>query len=122
MKTCTKCKQTKPLEMFETVYGGSECRRADCKDCRRALAQQRANLRKRIEEPSEDHVCPVCTRSHDEVDTWCLDHCHTTGAFRGWICNNCNVAIGNFKDNIQSMERAIEYLKAPSSDKQMQLW
>jgi hypothetical protein len=39
------------------------------------------------------------------------DHNHTTGLFRGTLCNNCNIAIGHFKDNPDLCVRASEYLK-----------
>ena len=39
-----------------------------------------------------------------------LDHNHTTGEFRGWLCTNCNTGIGKLGDNLQGLERAMEYL------------
>jgi len=27
------------------------------------------------------------------------------------LCNNCNLALGNFKDKIETLEKAINYLK-----------
>lgn len=41
----------------------------------------------------------------------CLDHCHETGAFRGWLCFRCNTAIGKLGDNLAGLERAIAYLR-----------
>lgn len=41
-----------------------------------------------------------------------LDHCHRTGKIRSFLCGNCNRGIGSFKDNIQSLESAILYLKS----------
>ncbi len=40
-----------------------------------------------------------------------LDHDHTTGAFRGWLCNRCNLALGHLGDNIKGLERALAYLR-----------
>lgn len=40
-----------------------------------------------------------------------LDHCHATGAFRGWLCNRCNRGLGYFDDNIEGLDRAVRYLK-----------
>lgn len=40
-----------------------------------------------------------------------LDHCHETGAFRGWLCWPCNVGIGHLGDTSASLIRALEYLK-----------
>jgi len=42
----------------------------------------------------------------------CVDHDHTTGKFRGLLCHRCNTGIGNFKENIQSLKNAIEYLES----------
>jgi len=41
----------------------------------------------------------------------CVDHCHKTGKVRGLICNSCNIGLGVFKDNVEVLQRAIEYLK-----------
>lgn len=40
-----------------------------------------------------------------------LDHDHTTGRFRGWLCHGCNVGLGLFRDSIENLQRAITYLK-----------
>lgn len=45
-----------------------------------------------------------------------LDHCHSTGKVRGWLCDNCNRGLGLFKDNIKHLESAIEYLKSSRND------
>jgi len=39
-----------------------------------------------------------------------VDHDHETGKVRGLICASCNVALGNFKDDVNTMANAIEYL------------
>jgi len=41
----------------------------------------------------------------------CVDHNHETGEVRGLLCSNCNSGLGMFKDNINIMENAIEYLE-----------
>jgi hypothetical protein len=43
------------------------------------------------------------------------DHCHVTGAFRGWLCASCNTAIGKLGDNLQGVYNAVRYL-TPASD------
>jgi len=40
-----------------------------------------------------------------------VDHCHITGKIRGLLCKSCNVALGGFKDNIESLKKAIKYLE-----------
>ena len=43
--------------------------------------------------------------------TFHLDHCHETGAFRGWVCNACNTGRG-IMDNIERLEKRIAFLRA----------
>jgi hypothetical protein len=40
-----------------------------------------------------------------------IDHCHNTGKVRGLLCDHCNKGLGLFKDNIDYLNKAIEYLK-----------
>ena len=40
-----------------------------------------------------------------------VDHCHTTGKVRGILCHHCNSGLGHFRDSIDNLEIAIEYLK-----------
>lgn len=44
----------------------------------------------------------------------CLDHCHETGAFRGWLCNRCNIVLGAIGDDRASLikwsAQALAYL------------
>ena len=55
-------------------------------------------------------ACPICERSLD----WCsqpnIDHDHKTGKVRALLCQQCNVGLGSFTDNIRSLWRAILYL------------
>jgi hypothetical protein len=60
----------------------------------------------------QEHKCAICLTSDTDLDKLLsVDHCHTTGKIRGLLCNNCNLALGNFKDNLNSLENAIKYLK-----------
>lgn len=51
--------------------------------------------------------CYLCGADEDKV----LDHCHTTGEVRGVLCRQCNQALGLFKDNLETLENAIIYLR-----------
>lgn len=56
--------------------------------------------------------CECCGGT--SVKALALDHCHETGVFRGWLCSSCNMGLGLLGDNIESLDRAIDYLKRSS--------
>lgn len=53
--------------------------------------------------------CYICLEQKDYYLH--VDHDHNTGYIRGLLCNNCNRALGLFKDNRESLLRAIQYLQ-----------
>jgi hypothetical protein len=34
-----------------------------------------------------------------------FDHCHATGAFRGWLCDRCNLTLGQAKDDAKLLTK-----------------
>lgn len=40
----------------------------------------------------------------------CLDHCHLTGLFRGWLCHKCNSALGLAGDTPEAVRRLLSYI------------
>lgn len=56
-------------------------------------------------------VCAVCREGAPEH----VDHDHATGKVRGIWCFNCNGGLGQFRDRIDILERAIDYLRSSSS-------
>lgn len=55
--------------------------------------------------------CAICRAEQPGARGWCLDHCHTTGRFRGVLCMPCNLGIGYFKDDPDTIRNAITYLR-----------
>jgi len=53
-------------------------------------------------------VCSICQSMPDK---WHVDHDHDTGVVRGVLCHHCNTALGNFRDDVKLLERAIAHLR-----------
>jgi len=56
---------------------------------------------------SQDGKCAICREAQEDLQ---IDHCHDSGKVRGMLCGPCNRALGLFKDNPNSIKRAVEYL------------
>lgn len=59
---------------------------------------------------SEPTLCECCGNPSGKY-RFNLDHSHTTGKFRGWLCNKCNAAIGALGDTLEGVLRAAAYLQ-----------
>ena len=123
-KTCVKCGETKTLDRFitrENLKSGKSSYRTECKDCVNDKVRLRKKLEKDNPRPTDSaYRCPICSSTEAELKTqdrwadrsiWCLDHDHEKLSFRGWICNNCNVAIGRLKDDVNIIKNALSYMR-----------
>jgi hypothetical protein len=66
-----------------------------------------------IEKKLSNHKggCQICGDLQPEYYQFLsVDHCHSTGKFRGFLCPNCNSALGLFKDKPELLIRAADYL------------
>ena len=45
------------------------------------------------------------------VSSLSVDHDNESGAVRGLLCHNCNVGIGSFRHDIETLKMAVEYLE-----------
>jgi len=60
----------------------------------------------------QDGLCAICKKT-DEVEgrRLAVDHNHETGQIRALLCGSCNRGLGLFKEDIDSLSKAIDYLK-----------
>ena len=61
----------------------------------------------------QEGKCWICHTGFSEVLLPHVDHDHATGEVRGLLCFFCNFGLGNFKDNVEALLRAVEYLQKP---------
>lgn len=58
----------------------------------------------------QNFKCAICDDDFKEEKFTHVDHCHTSGEIRGILCRRCNVGMGNFKDDVAIMQKAINYI------------
>jgi hypothetical protein len=65
-----------------------------------------------VREISEAYTgyCVLCGAEESDIKLH-MDHDHKTGKFRGWLCFSCNVGLGKFKDSVDLLILAAEYLE-----------
>lgn len=62
---------------------------------------------------AQNHKCGICGVPQSEIGyALAVDHSHETGKVRGLLCIKCNVGIGNLNDSVDTLLKAIDYLKA----------
>lgn len=137
MKTCSVCKQDKPLSDF---YMDKRRQKplSRCKPCGvinsrqyraknpsleknryqrdRRVVRERHLLRKygvclssyELMFESQEGACAICRKTQKR--SFDVDHCHATGKVRGLLCSNCNRMIGHAGDRIAILQEAAAYL------------
>lgn len=64
-----------------------------------------------------NNACTICKQAETAISRFgtpkrlTIDHCHDTGQIRGILCEKCNRGLGYFKNSIESLLSAAEYLK-----------
>lgn len=67
---------------------------------------------------AQNYSCKIClTHQSDLKKQLSVDHCHKTGKIRGLLCNLCNTGLGKFKDDVDIMINAINYLMTDLAEK-----
>ena len=66
---------------------------------------------------SQDNRCKICwavfiRTPHVDHDHMCCPSVRSCGkCIRGLLCHNCNCGLGNFRDDLNLMQRAMDYLR-----------
>ena len=132
MKQCNYCKEEKDLSCFSKHPRTKDKLHTTCRTCRNLQEKQKyaSGVRKKristytyekylkweynITQQQYDKLytdqsgkCLICLNE----DKLVVDHCHVTNKVRGLLCTRCNTGLGKFKDNIDSLKRAIQYLE-----------
>lgn len=67
----------------------------------------------------QNGVCFICGKEETIIDkrvnrtvSLAVDHNHSTGKVRGLLCVKCNSILGLANDNIELLQKSIDYLKS----------
>ena len=133
---CSKCDEVKPLTEFgnnqSTNTGGDGFKRPECKKCTSKAGKGKNKAFKLAGKPNYPEVGTACdrcgkpprpaTKVNARPKKLVFDHGHVSLKHRGWLCDNCNRAMGMLGDDELGMltstlyiakgeERAPEYIK-----------
>ena len=124
MKRCPCCGETKSADKFPRNRRTKDGLAVYCKPCHNArgrASRERAGgarkyhlwLRYGLTLADVEHLlslqsgrCAIC----GSPDPQHVDHDHESGRVRGLLCFNCNGGLGQFKDNVENLQRAAKYL------------
>lgn len=125
-RTCSKCREDKEESHFY-VARFNTCKKCDDKNNRKWFIKNQDrrwdyHLRKEFGFGAAAYygllsiqggVCLICgtDKPGGRGNKFNVDHDHATGRIRGLLCRFCNHFLGFARDNIQSLTKAIEYLK-----------
>ena len=81
-----------------------------CLDCRKNYRKNADDYYQRVI-AEQNGMCAICgVHEIQNGKRLNIDHDHQTGKYRGLLCVRCNIGIGYFKDNTNTLGKAIDYL------------
>ena len=129
MKICTNCNRCLDLSEFSRDKQKKDGLRFQCKECHKAYVKKYWNitkgyfknlsLLKRYGITKEDWIrifekqnrcCAICGTANPGPKGWQTDHDHINLRVRGILCSSCNWGLGNFKDSLERLQKALVYL------------
>lgn len=103
-RQCVECQRIRTLE-----YGRKEETKEKAKNKR--LQKHYGVALESLKGATSCEICSVAlVIGGTGSDSVCVDHNHRTNETRGFLCNNCNRALGLFKDDSNIVAKAKTYL------------
>jgi hypothetical protein len=123
MKVCNTCHRSLPLSEFYKNKATPDGLQYPCKSCdnkkRKSKPFRKYSYSRKLQEKyklsvneyermlhDQKGMCLICLENKPLV----VDHDHKTGQVRGLLCQTCNSGLGMFKDSIDYLKGAIDYL------------
>ena len=135
MKKCKKCDTLKNKTDFYKDKSQEDGLTLQCKECRKIASKEthlkhneKRNFNRKFKHikdlygldfnqyqsmlAEQQHKCGICDKTMNKP---VVDHDHSTGKVRMFLCYGCNIMIGLAKDDPAILNRAIQYLNKFSS-------
>ena len=126
-RVCSNCGVFKLADEFQKERDvrakGGVAMRSQCRPCREHIKWKAFIVRTygiTAEEyydmlEAQDNKCAICESSEVNNERITsnklfIDHCHETGKVRGLLCSKCNHALGLLNDDVNLLQKAINYL------------
>ena len=90
--------------------------------CGRHSQQTRAKIAASHRRPTKWAQLGISCHACGGQDRVCRDHDHKTGRTRGFLCNNCNTALGLLGDSPERLHQLAQYIKADISWGVVRVW
>lgn len=112
-----------PRVRLRDGYQANEARKLQLRLSRKAnpLAHKEYDLKKKygLILQDYDHMleaqqgkCAICKGPPTTFGRLVVDHCHNTKKVRALLCSHCNRALGGFRDNLETVLSAAQYLES----------
>jgi hypothetical protein len=105
-----ECVKTDPKKIKRRLEYGNRWRRNNPKRVAALQRQRKWGIPPEIFDElfeAQGGKCAICKA----VAILCVDHDHTTKELRGLLCRNCNLALGNCRDNPKILRSAADYIE-----------
>jgi len=113
-KRCKQCGEIKTLDLFKEER--KRCTDGTSNTCKKCYSRNQT-ITHRIRENAKKSgkplpdFCQCCGKYLPDFTDVHADHIRSTEEHRGWLCANCNRAIGMLGDNLEGAKNAVRYLE-----------
>ena len=93
----------------DKYYQAKECYR--CQSLRRLYGITKGSYQELLDK--QNGTCVFCDKTDSGLPSGApliVDHCHKTGKVRGLLCQDHNLALAKFGDNLEGFQKVITYL------------
>lgn len=121
LQKCQLCEKILPTSSFNKNQRYKNGYYRHCKKCHYEHYGRDSHYRRTygitkkeydLQAAKQNYKCLVCEsyETEGQFGRLVVDHCHKNGGIRGLICQGCNMALGNVKDNPDTLRKLANYL------------